>query len=89
MYPFKIRIKDPELIEVYKRLEHDRIVEISNSSLSRQIGWDLKPIRKDIFIGLDSRYKNPHIALKPRVTLEMIPLNEEKTVFNLMFKKLF
>ena len=89
MYPFKIKIKDPELIKIYQRLKQNKVAHISNKNNSRKITWQLKPIRPDIFLGRDSRYEDTYLALKPGITLEMMPLNKEKTVFDLMFEKLF
>ena len=96
MYPFRIRIsigKEPEIVKIYQRLHQNqgRLIHIPNNSktLSTKITHQLKPIRPDVFLGRDSRYKDSYIGLKPGVSLEMIPINKDKTVFDLMFKKLF
>ena len=91
MYPFIIKISehDPELLNVYKRLHQDKITHIPNRKISNKITWQLKPIRPDIFMGHDCRYKESYIALKPNLSFTMTPKNEKKTVFELIFKKLF
>ena len=88
MYPFRIKIKEPELIKIYLRLEQDHIVEIPKN-MSKKITWQLKPIRPDIHIGDDRRYNEKCMALKQGLKFEMTPLNKKKTSYKLKFHKVF
>jgi len=89
LYPFKIKINDSEVIDVLKRLEHDGIVYIPSHSLGTKLTWKLKPIRPDIFMGQDSRYKDTYIALKPHMKIKITPCKKSDKVFDIIFKKLF
>ena len=86
MYPFKIRINNPELMKIMERVEHNRIVELPSRSLSTMITWKLKPIRPDLVLGYDNRYQKTYFALKPFVTLQTKKNNKS---MDLIFKKLF
>ena len=88
MYPFKIKISDSDIINVFKRLEHDKIVYIPNRQLGTKITWKIKPIRPDIFLGRDSRYNDTYIALKPNMDIKVIPCKNSEKVFDIIFKKL-
>jgi len=87
MYPFNLKIKEPELIKIYLRLEQDHIVKLPNN-ISQRISWQLKPIRHDVFLGSDRKYNDKYLALKPNLRFEMIPLNDKKSSYKLNFKKL-
>lgn len=86
MYPFKIRVFDPELISILTRLEQQRLVEIPNRSISVKLTWNLKPIRPDLFLGQDSRYKNTCLGLKPFLIMETSPAKGHS--LDVIFKKL-
>jgi hypothetical protein len=74
MYPFRIRIVDPELERIMNRLAKDRTVTMhSDKSYIRKLSWKVKPIRKDIFIGFDTRTYDSNISLKnPQIRIEKI-----------------
>ena len=84
--------KDPDLIPIFLRLKRNngRPTVIPNRGISNKITWMFKPIRKDMVINPDTRYNlDQYLALKPDVEFDMIPVNNEKTVWDLIFKKLF
>jgi len=72
MYPYRIRINDPDLERIMNRLAKDRTVTInSNKIYVRKLSWKLKPIRRDIFIGFDTRTCDSNISLKnPEIKIE-------------------
>jgi hypothetical protein len=88
IYPYTLKIKEPDLINMYLRLKQDRVAEIPKNR-SKKISWDLKPIRPDIFLGEDRRYKRRYIALKPNLRFDIQPLNNKNTIYKLRFDKLF
>ena len=66
-YPFKIRVKNPEIEKVLIRLEKDRVCNI-DKNLSKILGWKLKPIRTDVRITRDLSFDNTtFIHLQPFV----------------------
>ena len=70
-YPFKIKTFDPLEINIFQRLEQQRLADLpSDRTTSMKLTWKLKPIRPDIFIGRDSRYHNSIIGLKPFLNIE-------------------
>ncbi len=89
MYPFRVRITDPELVNLLKALSKNRAVKISNVSLAIKAGQKLKPIRKDVFIGTDNRYYKSFISLPPELLLEVKPAYGKKKGFDFLFKPLF
>jgi len=73
LYPFKIRVREPELIKVYKLLSTRRAVKIPDQPTSVKLSRKLSPIRQDIFIGPDTKYKyKSYISLPPELDLEMV-----------------
>jgi hypothetical protein len=87
MYPYRIRIFDPELIKIFERLSESRIVEIPRDrSISTQITWKIRPIRHDLFIGDDKRGNKKFFALSPQMTLLT---KKNKKGLDLEFRKLF
>ena len=88
MYPFQIKIKEPEMIKIFLRLERDRIVEVPKY-MSRRLSGKIKPIRTDIVVSKDRRYNEKWMALKPDLSFEMKPLNNKKSVYKLKFHKMF
>jgi len=89
MYPFKLRIKDPELIKVFQQLERQRIVPVVTPDISRKIAWKLKPIRPDIFIGNDSHNRRSAIGVLPSVKVETKFREPDSKVLDIIFKKIF
>lgn len=89
MYPYKIRIfqNEPQFLNILKQLEQDRVAPVPFRGLSTKITHKLKPIRPDIFLGPDSRYRDTYVALKPQLTLELKPIG--KNGYEAIFKKLF
>jgi len=88
LYPYKIRIREIEKLNVYKRLAKDRTVTVQrNGNLFKSIGWDLKPIRRDIFIGGDSRFYENNISLKiPEMKVEILPAYGKRKGKDIIFK---
>ena len=69
-YPFKLRANTPELERVLKRLEKDRVCNI-DKSISKSLGWKLKPIRKDVRITRDLSFDNTtYIHLEPFIKIK-------------------
>ena len=65
----------------------------SDRKLSQWAGFNLKPIRKDIFIGTDNTRGNPGIALKDiniKIDFEIsdLPVYGKRKGINVIFKKL-
>ena len=74
MYPYRIRITEPNLEKIMDRLTKDRTVTVhSEKSYIRKLSWKMKPIRRDIFIGFDTRTYDSNISLKnPEIRIEKI-----------------
>lgn len=86
MYPFKIRISDPEIGILFQRLQHNHSVKVPSKSISNKITWKLRPIRPDIVLGPDSRYRETHLSLGEGMDLEVM---RNGNIFDIIFKKLF
>lgn len=64
-YPFKIRADDIELERLLRRLAKDRTVTINgDKSVIKRLNQKIKPIRGDIFIGLDRSTLDSNISIK-------------------------
>jgi hypothetical protein len=72
-YPFKLKTNDTELNQILTILAHDRTVTVNGSKRAvKLLGYKIKPIRKDIFIGWDFRTKDTNISLKnPMLKMEI------------------
>ena len=86
LYPFRIRVTDPELANVLIMVNNRRAAKIPKPGLARMAGQKLKPIRKDIFIGCDNRHYKSFIALPPELDLEFIPKGKG---YDFIFKNIF
>ena len=87
VFPYRIRIKDPEMIRVLKILQQKRAVNVNDGNLTRRIGKKVSPIRKEIYIGIDKRYKRSFVALSPNIkTIEIKPVKGFKTLSDVVFK---
>ena len=86
LYPFRIRVSDPELANVLKLMSRCRAVQIPNSSVARKAGIKLRPIRRDVFIGTDNRYYKSFISLPPELDLEYVPKGK---AYDFIFKSIF
>ncbi len=89
MYPFKVRVVDPELSNLLQALSKKRAVKIPNVGLAIKAGKKLKPIRMDVFIGTDNRYYKSYISLPPELNLDFKPAYGKKKGFDFIFKPLF
>ena len=89
MYPYRIRIVDPELANLLKGLSKSRAVKIPNVGMAIKLGKKLKPIRKDVFIGTDNRYYKSCISLPPNLYLDFKPAYAKKKGFDFTFKPFF
>ena len=71
-YPFKIVVKDENMLKIFHRLQKNRISKIPDGKLSRSIGWKIKPIRKDVRITRDYCFDDTtFIHLEPFVDLKI------------------
>jgi len=86
IYPFKVRIKDPELARVLIMVNERRASKILDPGTARKAGIKLKPIRKDVFIGCDNRYYKSFIALPPELDLDIIKKGKG---YDFIFKNIF
>lgn len=89
LYPYKIRVTDPGLERILRRISHDRTVTINgNKNSVRKLGYKIRPIRKDIFIGYDYSTGESNISLKnPFLHLELEKTKTKKTKSkNFIFK---
>ena len=86
LYPFRVRIKDPDLAQVLKMVSERRASSIKKPGTARKAGHKLKPIRKDIFIGHDNRYYRSFISLPPEIDLECLPKGK---AYDFIFKNTF
>jgi len=71
MYPYRIRITEPDLEKILDRLAKDRTVTIcDNKTYLKKLSYKVKPIRKDIFIGFDTKTYDSNISLKnPQISI--------------------
>ena len=87
MYPYRLFINDPERIKQYKKLKRFRAIEINDKRIITKIGYDLKPIRKDIIIAPDRRFYRSGIMLTPKLEMDMKPWkNGYQIKFNTIFQ---
>jgi|GEM_PF-4090009 len=84
MFPFIIKITEPDIIQIFKRLEQDRIAQLPKYT-TKKLSWKLKPIRSSIILADNYRYNEKWMALKPDLKLEMTPLNDKKTAYKVKF----
>lgn len=89
MYPYRIRVTDPELANLLKALSKSRAVKISNVGLAIKAGRKLKPIRKDVFIGTDNRHYKSVISLPTDLILDFKPAYGKKKGYDFTFKPFF
>jgi hypothetical protein len=69
-YPYKIYFKDTTMENILDRLQKDYIVQIPKT-MSKSIGWKIKPIRKDIRITRDTPFDNQTFLIKlPYIQME-------------------
>ena len=86
IYPFRVRINDPELAQVLIMVNKRRATKIPNPGTARRAGLKLKPIRKDVFIGCDNRHYKSFIALPPELDLDIIKKGKG---YDFIFKNIF
>jgi len=86
IYPFKVRINDPDLAGVLKMVSTRRSAIIPNIKTAQRAGIKLKPIRRDVFIGSDNRYYKSVIALNPKFDLEFVKKGKG---YDFVFKSIF
>lgn len=89
-YPYKIKIFDFEPdYNILRQLERHNMATIPNNDrvLSYSITKKLKPIRKDIHKGPDSRYGKVRVGLVPPLKLEIVPKGKHSYIA--IFKKMF
>lgn len=89
MYPFRVRITDPDLEKYFKILKVNRSVFVDNKSDITKLGHKLRPIRKDIFIGPDRSFTRSCVALPPDLDFDIKPAYGNKKGFDIIFKSLF
>ena len=86
LYPYRVRINDPQLAQVLLMVNKRRIAKIPTIKTSQRAGQKLKPIRKDIIIGNDRRYNKNFIALPPELDLDFIP---KGNAYDFIFRNIF
>ena len=65
LYPYRIRVYDIRTEKTLDRLMHDRTATIEgDKNFMKKLGHQIRPIRKDIFIGYDLKYRQSNISLK-------------------------
>lgn len=90
LYPFKIRVMDPDLEAVLKLLAARRAVKLPDRTMAIKIGCKLKPIRQDIFMGFDRRGFGSFVSLSPEIDLEIIKENDRVfAIFKSTFSSVF
>jgi len=79
-YPYKKIIKDKDVLKIFHRVQKDRNAEILDKTISKKIGWVVKPIRKDVRITRDYCYDDASfIHLGHGVDLK---IKKNKLIFN-------
>lgn len=69
-YPFKLKVKDPKLGNILDRLQKDRVCSV-DKSMSKSLGWKVKPIRKDFRITRDFSFDNQSfVHLQPYLKIK-------------------
>lgn len=86
LYPFKVRVNNPELARVLIMVNERRATKIPNPGTARRAGIKLKPIRRDVFIGCDNRHYKSFIALPPQLDLDVIKKGKG---YDFIFKNIF
>jgi len=85
LYPLKIRIVDPDLVDVFKKISNKRYCRV-NPSMAKRIGYKIpKRVKRDgviIHNGIVSVYN-------PRIRVEMEPVYGKRKGYNFIFKSLF
>jgi hypothetical protein len=72
MYPFRIRVTEPNLEKLLDRLAKDRTVTVcDDKTYLKRLSYKVKPIRADVFIGFDMKTADSNISLKnPQIRIE-------------------
>jgi len=89
LYPFKVRITDPDLIKPFLQLSHRRAIKITDKNTLKKIGWKVQPIRHDIIIGPDHKFFRSGVSLTPEIDLEYKQPYGNKKCYDFIFKKIF
>jgi len=82
-YPYKKTITDPQMLKIFHRVQKHRNAPIYDKSMSKKLGWAVKPIRKDVRITRDYSFDDASfIHLGEGVDLK---INKNKLIFNKKF----
>ena len=86
MYPYRIRINDPELINIFKNISRHRAININDSNMAKRIGHKVpRTIKNDGF-----RVKDGIVAItNPKITLDFEPAYGKRKGYDFIFKSLF
>lgn len=89
MYPIKLRITDPDVIDVFKKVSEFRAYDTKNkysSDVIKKIGWNVpKQVKKDGFF-----CKNGIVAItKPELKLNIKPATGRKRGIDAIFDTIF
>jgi len=84
MYPYRIRIKDPVLIDAFKRISQYRVIE--DKTLTKTIGHRVpRKVKRDGFY-----VKDGIIAItNPKLELSFEPAYGKRKGYDFIFKSLF
>lgn len=87
LFPYRIRIVDPGMMQVLRILQKNRVAAIRDGNISKRLGRKLKPIRQDIYFGMDKRYKRSFVALSHNIEdISIKPAFSNKKGFDIVFK---
>lgn len=85
MYPFRIRISDPDIINAFKMVSKYRIAKI-NPNLSKSIGHKIpRPIKRDGVFIKDGRFGIDN----PKIILTFEPAYGKRGGYDFEFKTIF
>jgi hypothetical protein len=72
MYPYRVRISEPNLEKLLDRLAKDRTVTVcDDKSAIKKLSYKIKPMRKDFFVGFDMKTYDSNISIKnPQIRIE-------------------
>ena len=87
LFPYRIRIVDPGMMQVLRILQKNRVAAIRNGNISKRLGHKLKPIRPEIYFGMDKKYKRSFVALSHNIEgISIKPAFSGKKGFDITFK---
>ena len=89
LYPYRIRIREQEIINLLQKLAKYRTVPIPNKEIAMKLGKKISPIRSDVFLVPDTKFYRSYIGLMPHIKLEYKPAYGKRKGYDFFFKSLF